>query len=83
MGVTDIIFNYFLIEGRCGFPRLEVAGDAIATVLGSAAACIIGLAALSRKSLFLSMKGFIHGSILKNREYEYYDTDAGRVSDNK
>ena len=68
MGVTDIIFNYFLIEGRCGFPRLEVAGDAIATVLGSAAACIIGLAALSRKSLFLSMKGFIHGSILKNRE---------------
>lgn len=31
--VVDIIFNYLLIYGKFGFPRLEVRGAAIATVL--------------------------------------------------
>lgn len=31
--VVDIIFNYLLIYGKFGFPRLEVKGAAIATVL--------------------------------------------------
>lgn len=31
--VTDIVFNYLLIFGKFGFPRLEVRGAAIATVL--------------------------------------------------
>lgn len=31
--VIDIIFNYFLIYGKCGFPQLGVKGAAIATVL--------------------------------------------------
>ncbi|HCM91047.1 MAG TPA: hypothetical protein DIS78_00555 [Lachnospiraceae bacterium] len=43
MGITDILFNYLLIEGRLGFPRLEIRGDAIATVLGSISACIISI----------------------------------------
>ncbi len=31
--VVDIVFNYLLIYGKFGFPRLEVEGAAIATVL--------------------------------------------------
>lgn len=31
--VTDVIFNYLLIYGNFGFPRLEVRGAAVATVI--------------------------------------------------
>lgn len=32
--VGDIVFNYLLIFGKFGFPRLEIRGAAIATVIG-------------------------------------------------
>ena len=63
MGVVDIVFNYLLIEGHAGFPRLEVAGDAIATVLGTVAACIISLIAIKRETDFLSLHGFFSRSL--------------------
>ncbi len=58
MGVVDILFNYLLIEGRFGFPRLGVAGDAIATGLGTVAACGVSLAAVMIQTDFLSLRGF-------------------------
>ena len=58
LAAVDILFNYLLIEGRYGFPRLEVAGNGIATVMGTAAACGVGLAVLLRHPDFLSLKGF-------------------------
>lgn len=58
MGLTDILFNYLLIEGRFGFPRLEVRGDAIATVSGSVAACMISVIAICRHSDFINFRGF-------------------------
>ncbi len=58
MGAVDIVVNYLLIEGHAGFPRLEVAGDAIATVMGSAAACAVSLAAILQGDGFLSLRGF-------------------------
>lgn len=58
MGVVDIIFNYLLIEGHCGFPRMEVAGDAVATVLGTLASCLVSLSVLLRHDDFLSFRGF-------------------------
>ena len=68
MGVTDIIFNYLLIEGHLGFPRLEVKGDAIATVMGTAAACTVSLIVIFTQSGFLKLKGFFKGRIFSNRE---------------
>lgn len=57
MGITDIIFNYLLIEGHMGFPRLGVAGDAIATVMGTVAACLISVLYILKKTDFLRFEG--------------------------
>ncbi len=59
MALTDVLFNYLLIEGRFGFPRLEVAGDAIATVMGTVAASLVSLFYLVKKSDFLTLKGML------------------------
>ena len=62
MSLTDILFNYLLIEGNMGFPRLEVAGDAIATVAGTVAACAVSGAYLMKSDAFLSLRGFFSWS---------------------
>ena len=49
--LINIVFDYLLIFGNFGFPRLEVAGAAISTVIsGGIAACIYLLIFLSRKT---------------------------------
>lgn len=58
--VVNIIFNYFLINGAWIFPRLEVAGAAIATAMGACVAFIISVATLCKKEGYLS---FYHKSI--------------------
>lgn len=68
MGVTDIVFNYLLIEGHLGFPRLEIRGDAIATVLGTVAACAISVIAILTQSDFLQLRGMFRERILADRE---------------
>ena len=57
MGVVDIFVNYLLIEGHWGFPRLGVVGDALGTVCGMAASCVISIVLLSKRSGFLTFKG--------------------------
>lgn len=52
--LVNLVFNYLLINGIWIFPRLEVAGAAIATMLGAIAACIIAFYTLIRKEGFLS-----------------------------
>ena len=56
-GVGDILVNYMFIEGHWGFPRLEVVGDALGTVAGTVASCIIGFIFLIKSSDFLTLKG--------------------------
>ncbi len=58
MGAVDILVNYLLIEGHWGCPRLEVRGDAIATVAGTIAACFVGMYFLAKKDSFLTFRGF-------------------------
>ncbi len=52
--VINIIFNYLLINGIGFFPRLEVKGAAIATLLGAIAAFLISLNTLFRKNGYLT-----------------------------
>lgn len=55
--IVNLILNFFLITGKFGFPRLEVTGAAIATVIGNFVGCF-----LSVKSVFHS-DGFLHVQI--------------------
>lgn len=52
---VNLFFNYLLIEGHWGFPAMKIAGAAIATVLGNAAACILSIVFVCRKDLFISI----------------------------
>lgn len=56
--IVNVIFNYLLIYGHFGFPRLEVAGAAIATVIGTVVAFIMAIAVLLRgkRYLWLNLK---------------------------
>ena len=56
--VVNVIFNYLLIYGNFGFPRLEVAGAAIATVIGIVVAFIMAFVVLLRgkRYLWLNLK---------------------------
>jgi putative MATE family efflux protein len=54
-GVVNIFFNYLLIEGRFGFPRLEYAGAAIATVLGTVAASAFSIGYALKEKMFVNI----------------------------
>jgi Na+-driven multidrug efflux pump len=47
------VFNFLLIEGRFGFPRLEVRGAAISTVISFAISFLFALASLVPKDAYL------------------------------
>ena len=52
---VNILFNYLLIGGHCGFPALGIYGAAIATVLGTVVACIMSIISVCRKDFFVSI----------------------------
>lgn len=54
--LVNIFFNYLLINGNLGFPKLGVAGAGIATVLGTIVAAIMSFSSLFRKSSYMSYK---------------------------
>lgn len=58
---VNVVFNFLLIEGRFGFPRWEVAGASIATVMGQVVAMIMAFVVVSRKDSYIRVqisKGF-------------------------
>lgn len=56
--VVNVVFNYLLIYGHFGFPRMEVAGASLATILGQLVACIYAVIFLlgRRQYLHISLK---------------------------
>lgn len=51
--IINLIFNYFLIGGNYGFPKLGVSGAAIATAIGWFCGLLLALIAVARKEAFL------------------------------
>ena len=47
--VVNVVLNYVLIYGKFGFPRMEVAGASLATVLGQFVAMFMALYAIMKK----------------------------------
>ncbi|MDR1998049.1 MAG: MATE family efflux transporter [Candidatus Margulisbacteria bacterium] len=58
--LTNIILDPIMIFGLCGFPRLEVTGAALATIIGECVACALALYFNLRKNheINFSLKGF-------------------------
>ena len=59
----NIIFNYFLINGHCGFPALGIMGAALATVLGTVVSCIMSIISIMKPSGFVSIPYIIKEKI--------------------
>ena len=58
---VNVVFNWLLINGNLGFPKLGVAGASIATVIGQLVAFVIALCVILRGNGFLRLelkKGF-------------------------
>jgi len=47
---TNVLFNYMLIYGHFGMPRMEVAGASLATIIGQTVAFVIAVVTVMRKS---------------------------------
>ncbi len=54
--LVNILFNYLLINGNLGFPKLGVAGAGLATVLGTFVAAIMSFSSLFRRTSYMSFK---------------------------
>lgn len=54
--LVNICFNYILINGKFGFPRLEVKGAAIATVLGTLCACVMSIISITKNESFICLR---------------------------
>ena len=54
--LVNILFNYLLINGNLGFPKLGVAGAGLATVLGTIVAAIMSFSSLFRRTSYMSFK---------------------------
>ena len=59
--LVNVVFNYLLIYGHFGFPRLEVTGASLATVIGQFVGMLMALYAILRKDQYVRLeirKGF-------------------------
>lgn len=52
--VVNVIFNYLLIYGHFGFPRMEVAGASLATVIGQVVAMFLAFGSV------MSHRNYVH-----------------------
>lgn len=57
--IVNIIFNYLLINGYYGFPKLGIKGAAIATVFGSFIAMVMSIRSLFHHSSYIRVKYII------------------------
>ncbi len=61
--LVNIALNFLLIEGRCGFPAWGIKGAAVATVIGTVAACGMSIASLFKKESFINVAYIIQNKL--------------------
>jgi len=66
---VNVIFNYLLIGGKFGFPRLGIAGAALATVLGTVVSSVMSIISISKPSCFINIPYIIKEKIKPSFEY--------------
>ena len=54
--IVNLVLNYVLINGKFGFPRLEVRGAAIATAIGNLAAFLMAMESVWSRNKELSLR---------------------------
>lgn len=54
--VVNVIFNYLLIEGHFGFPRMEVTGASLATIIGQFVAFIFAFVYIMKGDQYLHLR---------------------------
>jgi putative MATE family efflux protein len=54
--VVNVILNYLLIEGHFGFPRLEVAGASLATIIGQFVAFVFAFIYIMKGDQYLHLR---------------------------
>ena len=54
--LVNVVFNYLLINGHYGFPRLEVAGASLATSIGQVVAFLMAMGAVMRGKHYLHLR---------------------------
>ncbi len=52
---VNVLFNYLLIYGHWGLPRMEVAGASLATVIGQCVAFVLAMVAIMRGNHYLHL----------------------------
>lgn len=50
--LVNILFNFLLINGYLGFPKMGIRGAALATVIGTVVACVMSIHSLVRSDFF-------------------------------
>ncbi len=66
---VNVIFNYLLIGGKFGFPRLGITGAALATVLGTVVSSVMSIISISKPSCFINIPYIIKEKIKPSFEY--------------
>jgi putative MATE family efflux protein len=54
--VVNVIGNYLIIEGHFGFPRMEVTGASLATIIGQFAAFVYALIYITKGNQYLHLR---------------------------
>ena len=54
--IVNVIFNYLFIEGHFGFPRMEVAGASLATIIGQFVAFVFAFIYIMKGDQYLHLR---------------------------
>ena len=71
--IVNVLFNYLLIGGNLGFPRMGIRGAAIATVLGTVVSAAMAVLSLTRPTSYVRIQDMIRKKLRPTR------SDAGSI----